>query len=205
MKGAINGLVLNNGSASTLIGGNVEEAGNLISGYTNGAGIIVRQGSDNAVIAGNLIGTDLTSAYVIGNQVGILVDGYSGVAGMNVDNARIGTDGDGIGDALEGNTIAGAVIGIYVTDAAPDQQALNTRIAGNRIGTAGALDLGNTSYGIYTNASSVTIGGPSEVFGNESPSIEQGLGLVRGVKVYRFGATASSATISWELISVLME
>ncbi len=74
IQGAMNGIAVDNGSQDVLIGGNIENSGNLISGYTSGSGIIVRQGSDNTVIAGNLIGTDLTSAYVIGNQVGIWVD-----------------------------------------------------------------------------------------------------------------------------------
>ncbi len=96
---------------------------------------------------------------------------------MNVDNTLIGTDGDGIGDAFEGNTIAGASTGIYVVDAAADQRTLNTRIAGNRIGTAGAQDLGNTNYGIFTNSTSVTIGGPSEAFSNVIAFNGTGIGV----------------------------
>ena len=166
IAGADNGIRIDNGGFSSLIGGNVANAGNVISGFLSGSAIHVLQGADNTVIAGNLIGTDLTGTAVIGNANGIRIDGYSGIDGLNVDNTRIGTDGNGVGDEFEGNIIGGSGVGISVIDATPNQRAVNTRIAGNRIGTDGVLDLGNAIYGIVASTTSLTIGGASDVFAN---------------------------------------
>ena len=98
---------------------------NLITGAlgrgSNFAAMSLQDSSDN-VIAGNLIGTDVTGEFALANhQRGIDIRAGSG----NV----IGTNGDGFGDAVEGNVISAASeSGIFLLSA-------HSRVAGNFIGT----------------------------------------------------------------------
>ena len=112
--------------------------GNLISA-NKGTGIKL-ENSYLFTIAGNKIGTDISGSLSSKNYDGIqLVDSYSNT---------IGTDGDGVGDTLEGNLISGnGRNGIAILDSGSNQ---NT-IAGNRIGVniSGTLALPNKEYGIF--------------------------------------------------------
>lgn len=78
--------------------------------------------SDN-VIAGNLIGVDVTGLVGFESTTGILLNT------QNVTGTRIGTNGDGIGDELEGNVIGGHA-GDGIWSMGPESV-----IAGNAIGT----------------------------------------------------------------------
>ncbi len=74
---------------------------NVISGNDIGprSGVYVDASSSNNVIAGNLIGTDITGTRSIANDIGIYILGPSN---------RIGTSGqDGTDDLLERNIVAG--------------------------------------------------------------------------------------------------
>jgi hypothetical protein len=107
---------------------------NVISG--NGfAGISL--GSNHNVVAGNFIGTDPTGMHAIINS------GYGIFMGAGQYN-QIGTNGDGVNDAAEGN-----VIDSGLADIAVDTAAFNV-IAGNLIGTdvTGTVVLAANSYGI---------------------------------------------------------
>jgi titin len=133
-------------SPGILIGGGAAGAGNLISG-NNGVGVYLYgfSGSGNSV-QGNKIGTDVTGTAKVGNtQAGIDIDNG---ASANV----IGTNGDGVGDATEGNLISGnGGFGIILGfNGMPGQAANNNVIAGNFIGTnaAGTAALGNAYDGI---------------------------------------------------------
>ena len=108
--------------------------GNLISGNTasNGYGIFIRNPlTEDNRIAGNRIGTDVTGTVALGNRVGIRI--RDGVA-----RTVVGTNGDGVSDALEGNLISGNDLdlgyGVFISDRGTD----DTWIAGNRIGTDAA-------------------------------------------------------------------
>jgi parallel beta-helix repeat protein len=115
---------------------------NLISG--NNFYGIQTDTNDNR-IAGNLIGLDVTGTSDLGNtSQGVIVQ--SGAV-----TNTIGTDGNGVGDAAEGNLISGNDGGgVYITNSS------NTVIAGNYIGTDvhGTGDLGNHSEGVYIGGSS---------------------------------------------------
>ena len=104
-------------------------------------GIVVY--ADNVKIQGNYLGTNAagTAAGAIQTVYGVLV--------AEGDNIVIGTDGDGVNDALEGNLISGTFIGIIVQN-----DADNLVIAGNKIGTnaAGTAVIGNDARGIYISA-----------------------------------------------------
>jgi hypothetical protein len=100
-------------------------------------GIFVPGGVDNW-IAGNDIGTDATGTIALGNNgVGVAI-----VAGAR--SNIIGTDGDGVGDAAEGNLISGnGSNGVEIDDAGTS----GNLVAGNLIGTdaSGTRALANSN------------------------------------------------------------
>ena len=131
--------------------GDTEER-NLISG--NGGG--VRISATGNIVAGNYIGTEVTGTTVLGTgneSLGIEIIGNSN---------RIGTDGDGKSDSLEGNIISGGFSGGGNPNTA---HAINlngdqTIIAGNYIGTdvTGLIALGNLGSGITASGDNNRIG-----------------------------------------------
>ncbi|HEY0977807.1 MAG TPA: HYR domain-containing protein [Flavobacteriales bacterium] len=120
-------------------GTNDAAEGNLISGNTS-KGIHVGN-SPGTVIAGNLIGTDITATADLGNT-------SNGIGLDNTSNCRIGTNADGISDVLERNIISGNNgVGINLASAS----TTGCVIAGNHIGTNGngTAALGNTGGGLF--------------------------------------------------------
>lgn len=115
------------------------EEGNLISG--NGTGMRFNVGSTgtNNWIAGNYIGTDATGNTALPNSThGIVLDGSQ-------TNTVIGTNGDGVRDAIEGNIISGnADDGIRIGN------SNGNLIAGNNIGVGadGTSGVPNQGRGI---------------------------------------------------------
>lgn len=101
---------------------------NIIAGNT-GSGVSLSYNADNNRIAGNYIGTNISGTAALGN-------GYGIYASQGSDANIIGTNGDGIGDAVEGNIIAGnRSYGIYIGAAMSPTPLMNGNvIAGNRIG-----------------------------------------------------------------------
>lgn len=110
--------------------------GNVISGNI-GIGLLVW--GDQNIVAGNLIGTDGSGTEVIGNT-------HDGVAVIAGQSNRVGTDGDGLSDALEANVIGGN----QSSGLSLGNGTSGTLVAGNYIGTdrSGTLDLGNQAHGI---------------------------------------------------------
>ncbi|MFO0966754.1 MAG: LamG-like jellyroll fold domain-containing protein [Gemmataceae bacterium] len=97
-------------------------------------------GQSKNIVAGNYIGTSKDGSAAIPNAVvGVLIQGSSR-------GNRIGTNGDGVADALERNIISGNLnYGVFITGA-----YLNT-VAGNYIGTnvGGDAAIPNNLYGVY--------------------------------------------------------
>ncbi len=151
----IDGIVIN-GAPGNVIGG-AKSVGNLISGNQRAGVFIFGVGADGNFVAGNFIGTDVTGTASVSNFGGgvIVSDGATGTI--------IGTNGDGVSDALEGNLISGNGVnstnhGILITGSG----TRFTRIAGNRVGTTadGNSRLANARTGILIqNAASDTIVG----------------------------------------------
>ncbi|MGB4771162.1 MAG: T9SS type A sorting domain-containing protein [Chitinophagaceae bacterium] len=111
-------------------GTNDANEGNLIT--NNGGDGIFLNIADFNVIAGNFIGTTATGALPASvnstNNNGITIDGVN--TGDGASNNRIGTDGDGVSDALEGNLISGnRKNGIVL-----QRRAQFNKISGNTIG-----------------------------------------------------------------------
>lgn len=129
------------GEAPTVI----SSKGNLISGHFQYAGINIGTGGGN-IVAGNYIGTDATGSIALGNGNGIDIESSP----SNI----IGTNGDGVDDALEGNLISGNNNGIAVGS------CTQTVIAGNLIGVNAAGDsaLGNSAVGVIVNGTFNRIG-----------------------------------------------
>ncbi|MBX3055818.1 MAG: carboxypeptidase regulatory-like domain-containing protein [Anaerolineae bacterium] len=101
--------------------------GNVIGGNTYNiqlTGTSVNRSHHNRV-SGNLIGTNAAGTASVGLQV-------EGVRVYVTENNVVGTDGDGVSDALEGNLISGnSDFGVMLQQTG----ALNNVVAGNRIGT----------------------------------------------------------------------
>ena len=150
--GDIWGVFVSNGSCNRIgvRGSDPDPAAeaNLISG--NGGGGVLLEGGVQNVVAGNFIGTDATGTQALGNgkvdfgavATGVVVSGGSG--------NRIGTDGDGVGDAAKRNIISGNIgDGVGIGD------STDNVVAGNFIGTdfTGTLPLGNSLAGVTVNGS----------------------------------------------------
>jgi hypothetical protein len=144
------GLDIVNGAQSNRVGTDglsADDAGqaNVISGNTVSgvAGVYLGDsGTNQNVLAGNLVGTDATGQLALGNGgVGVFVN-------AGAQNNIIGTNGDGHGDSDEGNTIAANP---YQGVAIDGSGTNGNVVAGNRIGTdsTGTKPLGNQNNGIW--------------------------------------------------------
>jgi parallel beta-helix repeat protein len=163
-------------STYTVIGTNADGVSdtyerNIISGNSD-KGIGLNE-SSYTKIKGNYIGTDKTGLVGIPNYT----DGGTNIATgqialtNNSNNNIIGTDGDGVNDAIEGNVIGSATISgtanSYSDAIDIITSSINNRIAGNKIGIGSdgvtplyILTTGVTviDYAIYLNANNNTVG-----------------------------------------------
>jgi hypothetical protein len=150
----INDIDIGIGPANNLIGGTGSGAGNVICGSgQNGISVIGSRASGN-VIEGNVIGTDLSGALVLGNSGnGVALTGSSGniVAGNVI--AFSGNDGvlvdTGTGNAISQNSIFGnANLGIELLNGGNDSQPapqLNSAVAGGGVTTVQGTFTGQAS------------------------------------------------------------
>jgi hypothetical protein len=153
-----NGVSIFAGAQSNRIGVNGADTdaageGNVISAnHWSGIGIS-SSGTTQNVVAGNFIGLDATGSVALGNlNLGVGID-------TGAQNNRIGTNADGVGDALERNIIsANTWQGVRIGGTGTNQNI----VAGNYIGTnkAGTVALGNLLDGVlvYSGAASNGIG-----------------------------------------------
>lgn len=114
---------------------------NIISG-NSGNGIAMGVIINSSIVAGNYIGTDLTGLIDLGNSsAGIFCWGCTSTS-------YLGTNGDGVGDALESNVVSGNNNkGINIFQGTPN-------IRGNYIGLGsnGTTSIGNSSNGVHLDA-----------------------------------------------------
>jgi hypothetical protein len=146
--GAVNNLVGTNGD-----GVNDTAERNLVSGNQSEGVWIDGQGASGNIIAGNLIGTDITGGLPLGNGGPLLSDSQGDSFGGGVaitggaSGNRIGTDGKSTDDVGERNVISGNnVDGVDVVGIGTMQNV----VAGNLIGTdlTGNLSMGNGQVGV---------------------------------------------------------
>jgi hypothetical protein len=99
-------------------------------------------------IMGNYIGLNAagTGAVGINNQT----VAATGILVQEASYTVIGTDGDGQGDALEGNVISGSILNINLTGTTNINESHNNRISGNLIGTnaSGTASVGIQAEGV---------------------------------------------------------
>jgi hypothetical protein len=150
------------GGVSTLTNGRLAGAGNLIDGASSaGAGVAVT--SNQNLIAGNFIGTDVTGTQPLGNYLGVRVS----LGSSNM----IGGTAAGTGNLISGNEEIGILIG--------DGSATANLVEGNLIATdiTGTQPVGYSSYGVVIGTSGNTVGGTAAGAGNV---IAAGTGIVLG-------------------------
>jgi hypothetical protein len=142
--------------------------GNVISGNIyniNLTGTSNLNESHHNRISGNLIGTNASGTASVGIQV-------EGVRVYVAYDNLVGTDGDGVSDALEGNVISGHFdFGVMLQQTG----ARNTVVAGNKIGTdiTGMLSIRN-GYGGSPRAG-IVLGGYGNRIGTNSDGLSDDL------------------------------
>ncbi|HET9711103.1 MAG TPA: Calx-beta domain-containing protein, partial [Pyrinomonadaceae bacterium] len=164
---------------NALIGGNVPEARNIISGnaVSNGFGNISlgsNTSGPGATVQGNYIGTDVTGTRAIASSfAGISIGGV---------NHLIGGTGPGEGNVISGNR-TGIQIGGFISITLTGNTIQGNLIGLNALGTG---QLPNTINGIvFSDASNNTVGGTQAGAGNK-------IGFNGGTGVVVFSGTGNS-------------
>jgi hypothetical protein len=198
-----------------LIGGNYPGAGNLISGNGSGpfssAGITIdgpfalrARGNQ---IQGNLIGTDTTGSFAIGNANGIRLETSR--------DTLIGGTSAGERNIVSGNVGHGILSAIYPF---ADLGAVDTLIQGNHIGTdtTGTSALANGGMGIYLlveNNANIVIGGTNSPAETNLIAFNAGTGVgvlggdacaILGNSIHRNGGTNLLLGINLEFDGVTL-
>ncbi|MCA9034843.1 MAG: hypothetical protein KDA91_06935, partial [Planctomycetaceae bacterium] len=139
------------------IGGGRAGEGNLISGNNVGVEVNSANSSVPVIVAGNKIGTDAAGMFAIPNNIGVRVSEW----------VTIGTDGDGLLDASEGNVISG-------NDGQGVLASNGSRVAGNLIGVGadGIRPLGNGSTGIEVDNGTLSL---TTIIGTNSDGVSDDL------------------------------
>jgi hypothetical protein len=192
---ARNGILLTQNSTGNRIGtdGNgvndVQELNGII--LNGGVGVSIAFGSNNNVVAGNIIGLNTLNA-AAGNL-------SHGIEIVNSSNNRVGVDGTHVGAAFESNVISSnAQEGIFISSRNFFGTFGNSNgniVAGNFIGTTPGNDIrGNTSSGINVSASAAGNETADNVIGSNNDGV--GDAVEGNVIAYNgiFGISMSDAT-----------
>lgn len=178
------------GSGLALLARSCRVTGLTIGGFS-GYGIYM-EGQGRNVIQGNYIGTDASGTLAHGNRLGGIL-----ITAACSDNI-IGTNGDGVNDALEGNVISAngywtpslrvTLAGIRI------EESHRNVIAGNLIGT----DVTGTSRLINRSAGIVLVqGSQANRIGTNGNGVSDDLernvitGLITGINLQDFGTTGT--------------
>ncbi len=164
------GVIIRHGAHANVIGGKEAGEGNLISGnrledYPFAGGVVIYDpGSDNNVVQGNFIGTDIDGVRALRN----------GTAGVIIGNGAqynlIGGDTPEAGNVISGNgdglMVSALARGVYIYGEGTDRNI----VSGNVIGLSADSDqvlpnLGN-GVGIFEGARHTLVGGTTPEAGN---------------------------------------
>ncbi|MGB0383470.1 MAG: beta strand repeat-containing protein [Ardenticatenaceae bacterium] len=147
------GILIGLGAHNNTVGGEIEEARNLISGNTIVGILIQNEGTSNNRVLGNYIGTNATGTTSLGNPIGVAI-------GFTAQGNFIGSAGSGR-NLISGNAYAGILI--------QNEGTSNNQVLGNYIGTDsnGTMPLSNDNGVFVTNgAKNNLIGGETQGAGN---------------------------------------
>ena len=149
LANAFSGVVITGGATDNTIGGTTTGSSNVISGNGDDGVHLDGSGTNDNLVLGNLIGTDITGAYALGN-------GHDGVfIGDGASANTIGGTAAGARNVISGNNHNGVII--------TDPETSNNLVLGNFIGTdsSGYLSVTNRFNGltIENGATGNTIGG----------------------------------------------
>jgi hypothetical protein len=143
------GVDIRNGAQGNTVGGDTPGERNVISGNGRGGVVVENGGTENNMITGNYIGTDVSGTVALGNGAG---------AGVHI---KDGTKSNVVGGDTpeERNIICGNETGVWITGSG----TTNNIVSGNYIGTdvSGTASLRNNGPGvdIREGAQNNTIGG----------------------------------------------
>lgn len=141
------------GATGTIVGGSTAGARNIIAGNTM-QGVNLHNGTTGSTIQGNFIGSDVGGTAALGNA-------FDGILIENAPANTVGGAGNGLGNLISANGLAG----IHFLDT----NAHDNLVQGNLIGSDinGTKDLGNLSDGVQIkNAAKNAIGGTTSGAGN---------------------------------------
>ncbi len=139
------------GGAGHTIGGTDAGLGNLIAGNEEDYGVFLDDGTSEALVQHNFVGTDKTGAAAIANRIGIAV-GVQTISDIETD-ARL------LDNLVSGNVSHGIQLRL----------SSGAVVARNLIGTdtTGTLDVGNGGAGLYAqDLATSTVGGTDTADGN---------------------------------------
>ncbi|MBK8990035.1 MAG: carboxypeptidase regulatory-like domain-containing protein [Chloroflexi bacterium] len=147
------GIWIDGGSSNNRIGTNADGVDdvaerNVISANVEQNIWIYQPATTGNLIMGNYIGLNAAGTAAVGTNNQTVA-----AAGITVQEASytvIGTDGDGQGDALEGNVISGSMLNINLTGTSNFNESHHNRISGNLIGTnaSGTASVGIQAEGV---------------------------------------------------------
>ena len=184
------------GAGTTLVGTNGDGVddnleGNILSGHVldRARGVYITDAPTGPVtVAGNLIGTDTTGLAAIPNEYGVWLS-------VGANGHTIGDDGDGVGDAAEGNVISGNTAGFGQAVVLSD--ASSNRIAGNLIGPATDGGLLESTTGTFGNDVGIRIRNGSSsnlIVGNTIAGNRRDSGISEGIQISGLGTDGNRLT-----------
>jgi hypothetical protein len=132
------GIWIDGGSSNNRIGTNADGVNdvaerNVISANVEQNIWIYQPATTGNKIMGNTIGLNVAGTAAVGTNNQTVA--AAGILVQEASYTIIGTDGDGQGDALEGNVISGSILNINLTGTTDLNESHHNRISGNRIGT----------------------------------------------------------------------
>ncbi|MBE2197252.1 MAG: hypothetical protein IAE79_01500, partial [Anaerolinea sp.] len=142
------GIWIDGGSSNNRIGTNADGVNdvaerNVISANVEQNIWIYQPATTGNLIMGNYIGLNAAGTAAVGTNNSTVAT--TGILVQEASYTVIGTDGDGQGDALEGNVISGNIYNINLTGTTNLNESHHNRISGNLIGTNAS---GTASVGI---------------------------------------------------------
>jgi parallel beta-helix repeat protein len=171
------------GAPNNTIGGATAATRNVISGNSGRGVHIDSSGAMGNAVTGNYIGTDLTGILDVGNT-------FSGVYISDADSNTIGGTTAGLRNVIASN----GAYGVYISGVTSEGNV----VAGNYIGAdvTGAVDLGNSSRGVYI------LNAPGNIIGGSTAAARNIISGNNNRGVYIDGANASGNVVSANYIGV---